>query len=345
MPNKNSHLNRWLIAGGILLLIIVFVLFVDVKAVLDLLLSTNWLLWLGSVLFLLVGFALTTVRWRHLLAGKPGWLPLFQGDSIAYMINMITPIPVMVSRIVTTNRTTPVSISQATSGMVVDRLLESMMRLLGFMLGLVVLAAQLTEANAYGTILAYLGLFALAIAGLVWLRNHHELVTDKLSAWLGRLPWLNEVQVRKTVGKFLQGLAYAGSTHQLTSGLLLSIGMWSFFLVFQYLALVALPPAMPFRDGLLIALVVLVVVPPSTPAMVGLYHAIVVGALVGLGLMNINRAITYAILLHLPQMVIWLILGNWALRVNHIRLRELLHASRARTSQGTEGSEAEVSPG
>ena len=65
MPNKNSHLNRWLIAGGILLLIIVFVLFVDVKAVLDLLLSTNWLLWLGSVLFLLVGFALTTARWRH----------------------------------------------------------------------------------------------------------------------------------------------------------------------------------------------------------------------------------------------------------------------------------------
>ncbi len=345
MDRGRSHTKRWLIVGGIILLVIIFVLFVDVDAVSSLLVGTNWSLWLGSVVFLVVGYAFITVRWHYLLVQKPDWLKLFQGDSIAYMINMITPIPVMVSRSVTTNLTTPVSIPQGTSAVVVDRLVETMMRVLVFVLAIVLLAAQLANANTYGTILVYLGLFALAIAGLVWIRNRHELVTDKLSAWLGRLPHLDEAQVRKTVGNFLQGLAYAGSTRHLVFGLLISIVMWTFFAVFQYLVLGAVPSARPATDMLLIALVVLIVIPPSSPAMIGLYQAIVVGVLAGLGLMEINGAVSYAILLFLPQMVIWLVLGFVALRINHIGFARLVQLVRDHTNQESDTSKSGVAPG
>ena len=228
--------------------------------------------------------------------------------------------------------------------MVVDRLLETMMRVLGFILALVLLASQLANANAYGTILVYLGLLAVAIVGLIWIRNHNELVTDKLSAWLGRLPRLNEAQVRKVVGNFLQGLTYAGSTRHVVVGLLLSITMWAFFLVFQSLVLVAVPPALPATDAVLIALAVLVVIPPSSPAMIGLYQAIVIGLLVGLSLMDINRATAYAILLFLPQLVIWLVLGILALRINHIGFAQLVQAVKTHSDKDSDTSKSEVSP-
>ncbi len=93
MKNNSSHKKRWLIVGGVVLVFILFAVFVDVRAILRLLRRTDWTLWLGGVAFLLAGYGLNTVRWRYLLAGKPGWLSLSYSDSITYMLNMVTPPP------------------------------------------------------------------------------------------------------------------------------------------------------------------------------------------------------------------------------------------------------------
>ena len=124
MATDHSSSKRWLIAGGIILLLSLLVYFVDIQALFRLLERNEWQFWLAGVALLLAGYGFNLLRWRYLLAGKTNWLPLFQSDSVAYMLNMITPIPVMVSRIVTTGLMTPVPMPQATSGRVVDRLLE-----------------------------------------------------------------------------------------------------------------------------------------------------------------------------------------------------------------------------
>jgi uncharacterized protein (TIRG00374 family) len=247
------------------------------------------------------------------------------------MLNMFTPIPIMLSRVVTTGWLTPVSIPHATSGMVVDRLLEMMMRVLAFIYVLILLTARFADADASATVLASLGLLALAVAGLAWISKHHETVTDKLARWLSHLPRLNEAQLRKILGNLLQGLAHASSTRHLLVGLLISVATWAFFLSFQYLVFVALPPTLLLEQGLVTTLVVLVVVPPSTPAMIGAYQAIVIGVLLGLRLMDIDRATAYAILLYLPQLMFWLLAGAFALSRTDVKFKELMQATKSRS--------------
>jgi hypothetical protein len=328
MATDHLFTKRWLIAGGIILLLILFALFVDVQALLRRLERNEWRFWLGGVALLFAGYAFNLLRWRYLLAGKTNWRPLFQSDSLAYMVKLITPIPIIVSRIVTTGMMTPVPLPQATSGMVVDRLLELLMRVLALIMVLVLAAAEGTRVNATTTILQGLGLFAVAVAGLVWLSRHREAVAGKLAGWLGRLPRLNEAQIRATLDNLLQSLAYSGGTRHLVIGFMISVITWSCFLGFQYLVLLGLLPDLFFRQLLLIAGVILMVIPPSTPAMIGVYHSIVIGVLLGLSLLDVNIAVAYAILLHLPQLVFWLVMGAWALSRANLKFSQLVQAIR-----------------
>ena len=96
MKPHSSHKKRWLLIAGGLLLLILFVIFVDLDKVVELLRGANWVLWLSGTVLLLAGYLFNAVRWRYFLKSKPEALPLFHGDSIAYMGNMITPIPTAV---------------------------------------------------------------------------------------------------------------------------------------------------------------------------------------------------------------------------------------------------------
>ena len=328
MNRRPSHKKRWLVIGGIVVLLVIFVVFVDVGVVVDSLRQANWGVWGVGIVFLLVGYVINTLRWRYVLGVKPGRLPLFYSDSLAYMGNMITPIPAAVSRLFTTEWVTSASGSQTTSGMVIDRLLETMMRLITTIFLVTLLATGYAEATS--AILTNLGIVALGVSGLVWVTKHQALVIDKLAHWLSHLPRLNEEQIRNTMGALLQNLAYAGSTSHLLKGLAISIAMWTFFLVFQYLALLALQPAgAPIdRQTLIAAVGVLILIPPSTTAMIGLYHSVVIGALVGFQLLDITTATAYAIVLHLPQMAFWFLAGGLAINQTNIDLKKLLEAAK-----------------
>ncbi len=227
--------------------------------------------------------------------------------------------------------------------MLVDRLLEMMMRLLAFILVLILVAARSTDANTTATILISLGLFAGAIAGLAWIAKHRESVTNNLATWLGRLPRLNKAQIHSLTDNLLQGLVYAGSTRRLVTGFLISLVMWTCFLGFHYMTIAAPPEPLLFKQTLLIALIVLVVIPPSTPAMIGVYHTIVIGVLVGLRLTDINRAVIYAILLHLPQLAIWLLAGTFAYSQSDVKFNQLLHATKEHAGQLKSDSDIENS--
>ena len=226
--------------------------------------------------------------------------------------------------------------------MVVDRLLETMMRLLAFIFLLTLLATR--RADAILSILTNVGLIAISVGVLVWVSKHQETVTDHLARWLAPLPWFNEAQLRKTTGALLENLSYAGSARHLMVGLLISMVTWLFFLAFQVLTLVAIhPPAGTIDHQILItALAVLILIPPSSSTMIGLYHSVVIGALVGFRLLDISTATAYAILLHLPQMVFWLLAGTWALTQTEIQFSRLRQAVRAHTSRTQETGNADI---
>jgi uncharacterized membrane protein YbhN (UPF0104 family) len=147
IKNIDTRKQIWIIVGVITLFVILLVIFVDVRAVFRLLRRVDWLVLLVSVIPLLAGYALITTRWRYILANKPAWWKTFQADSIGYMVKTISPLPLAVARVATTSGLTSISVPQATSGMVVERLMEVTMRLLTLIVLLTLFAAQKTNTS------------------------------------------------------------------------------------------------------------------------------------------------------------------------------------------------------
>ena len=207
------------------------------------------------------------------------------------------------------------------------------MRLVALIFLLTLLATR--RADVTSTILSNGGIIVVFIGALVWVTKHQETVVDHVARWLAHLPWFTEAQVRKTAGAWLKNLSYAGSVRHLVVGLLISIVTWLFFLAFQYLTLVAIDPPRATIDHqiLITALGVLILIPPSSTAMIGLYHSVVIGALVGFRLLDVSTATAYAILLHLPQMVFWLLAGMWALNQTNIEFSRLKQAAQAHSKR------------
>jgi len=210
--------------------------------------------------------------------------------------------------------------------MVVERLLEVIMRLIT----LIVLLTIFTAGYADATLALLLGtiLIVVTLGAISLLLKHREKVVSRLVVWLSRLPFLSRKQLRDNLNKLIQGLDAASSRQRLTVGLLISLIMWTFFLAFQYLALYAVPSIfMPWETTLAIALIVLIMVPPSTIPMIGIYQMIVIGLLLALQVVNTTEATTYAIILFLPQMICWMIFGIWALFRTDVKFSDLLQAA------------------
>jgi len=79
---------------------------------------------------------------------------------------------------------------------------------------------------------------------------------------------------------------------------------------------------------LLIAAVVLTVMPPSINVMLIVYQVVVTVLLVTFRLTDTTTAITYAITLHLIQMICWIVLGSWSVRQTDSSFSQLVQEMR-----------------
>ncbi|MFA9490923.1 MAG: hypothetical protein ACERK1_06810 [Anaerolineales bacterium] len=87
-------------------------------------------------------------------------------------------------------------------------------------------------------------------------------------------------------------------------------------------------------QALAIAATAMTVVPTSRPMMIGISHGLLIATLVALKLGNTTEATSYAIVVHLIQMVVLLILGSWGLRRLNLKPREIIRDVRARMRRG-----------
>ena len=299
-----------------------FFWFVDLNQVIVRLRLADWRFLAASMIALVVSYILLAIRWRYLLGNQPGFIPSFHSVNVSNLVNSLTPIPEIALRVLITGQGSGMSVPGATSGMLVERSLEQVMRVLAFLIAILtgyVLAINSSSmmVNA-GLIVGFLIMMALL------LRNAERFVSW-IKSQLRRFPRIDQPRVEKVLNDMQTGLKLAGGPKQLTIGWLMSFAIWGAFFIFAYLALVGLNIDLPVPQLLAISLVTLAVAPPSAPGTPGLYQATIVGALSLIAGLDLALMTTYAIMIHILQVLPLLILGFWGLMGTNLSLRGLLH--------------------
>ena len=313
--------KRLLLALAVTLLIGgLFFWFVDLDQVIELLRQADWRLLAAGIGALLLSYALMAVRWRYLLANRTGFFPSFHAINISNLVNSLTPIPEVALRVLITGRSSGMSIPGATSGILVERSLEQVMRVLAFLLAL--LTGYVISFNT-GSILVNGGLILGFLVLMVWLIRSAEKIVSWMQIQLARFPRLDQRQVEKVLSDLATGLKIAGGPRQLTNGWLMSFAIWAVFFVFAYLVLLGLNIHLPVEQMAAIALVTLAVAPPSAPGMPGLYQATIVGALSLVAGLNPALMAAYAIMIHVLQVIPLIFLGIWGALGTDIKLRSV----------------------
>ncbi len=302
-----------LIIGGF------FFWFVDLDQVIELLRQADWRLLTAGIGALLLSYVLMAVRWRYLLANRTGFLPSFHATNISNLVNSLTPIPEVAVRVLITGWGSGVSIPGATSGMLVERSLEQVMRVLAFLLAL--LTGYVISLNT-GSILANAGLILGFLVLMILIIRKAEKIVAWMQIQLTRFPRLDPKRVEKVLSDLAEGLRMAGGPRQLTNSWLMSFGIWGAFFVFAYLVLLGLNIYLPAEQMAAIALLTLAVAPPSAPGTPGLYQATIVGALSLIAGLNPALMTAYAIMIHILQVIPLIFLGLWGALGLDINLRK-----------------------
>lgn len=309
-----------LIIGGI------FFWLIDLDQVINLLRGADWRILIAGMGALVVSYILLAVRWHYLLGNRPGFFPAFHAVNLSNFVNSLTPIPEIALRVLITGRGAGMSIPGATSGMLIERSLEQIMRTLAF---LVAFLTGYVISIKTGSILVNAALIFGFLAAMAWLLWRAENVVIWIQAQLARFQRLDRRRVEDVLSDLVQGLRLAGGPRQLTVGWIMSFGIWAAFFSFAYLVLLGLNIHLPVEQMAAIALLTLAVAPPSAPGMPGLYQATIVGALSLIAGFDPALITAYAIMIHILQVIPLIILGTWGVLGTNFTLRSLFNQRQA----------------
>lgn len=320
---KNKGMRVLLILAAILVILVLAYL-VDLEYIIELLLSVDLPLITLSLIFMIAGFILVSVRLRLILRGKISLRQTFSGDALGFMTTPFLPLPTPVLRAIGIERTTPLSASLVSPALAVDYLLGFVMRFFSVLLLIFLIPSALDSVwSNVGSILLLVFLFG----GLFWVVNHLDQAFDTLARWVSLLPMIKEERARQSLAGIRTTLESAGSTRSLLASLSYTLIILLCFAFYHFFAWAAFPLDLTWRQMLALSMAVLVVVPPSAPLMIGAYQGVLVGTLTLLRIVNVSTLTAYAILLQTMQIIFWLIVGSIALIRTRIRLSELINPS------------------
>ena len=281
----------------------------------------DWRYLSAAVAALVVAYILLALRWRYLLGNQPGFIPSFHSVNLSNLVNSLTPIPEIALRVLITGQGSGMTIPGATSGMLVERSLEQVMRVLAFLVAL--LTGYVVAINS-GSIALNAGLIiGLLVLMALLLRNAERFILW-IQTQLAHFPRLDQPRVESVLTDLVTGLKMAGGPRQLTIGWLMSFAIWGAFFVFVYLVLIGLNIYLPVPQMIAISMLTLAVAPPSAPGTPGLYQATIVGALSLIAGLDLALMTTYAIMIHILQVIPLLVLGFWGVMGTNLNFRSLL---------------------
>jgi hypothetical protein len=319
---KTAHLSVGFTLLLVLLVILLSYFFVDLEEVGKQLRQADPAYLVLATLMLLAGFGVYALRWQLLLHRVPALVDTFHASNLGHLLNMLLPLRIGEPlRIVALNSSSGLGAGQITSSVVIERMLETVMRLAAFG-GMLLIGIGF--ANSPG-ILAGLGAFLLVtLALLVWMVSNRAQILQSWPKHLARIPRLSENRLRQLLADLLDALVSMSSRRSLALGLLTSALASSFFLGFHYFALLALDLPLTQAQMLALSFGILVIAPPSAPTLPGVYHAQVVLPFAALGISG-SYLTAYAIVLHALQTVVLVVLGAWALYRTGSSLTDLMN--------------------
>jgi uncharacterized membrane protein YbhN (UPF0104 family) len=255
--DKNGNSRRvWLALGFVVVILALLGVFADIKKVFELISDVDLLILGAAAVGFVVSVLLITTRWRYILDFQPEFLATLHADGISYSGKFFVPIPLAVLRVVTLSMLTPMSISGSSPGAVIDRLVGFIMRLIALALTLIFISnAPLSLDLVVGGILFILALFGLTI----WLVRNAKKILPKLAGFIVRLPGMTEDSLQGIMSNLQHGLVTVGSTRKLIISLLISLVMWTFFLLFYALSFPALRLRVDTHEAFTMAAAVLVI--------------------------------------------------------------------------------------
>ena len=324
MQKKASTKWIWGTIAIIAVVFIIFALVVDIDALLAIFQQLHLGLFSIGVVFLLMGIVLITIRWRFLLRNEPGFAPTFHANSVSYMLKLLLPIPQAVTRLVTLSLVSSISIYQSSPLMLIERFLETIMRLVALTLA-VVLIFEIPLWIA-GLVIAAILLMGIP-AFVTWFSRNASTVVPRLLSRSARIPDLSKEKLQEAMVDFQNNISSMRAARGITVAVGYSLAMWGLFLLFFIFGFQALGSDLNIRQIVAMSATVLAILPPSTPAMIGVYQGIIVAFLLPFGFFDVNTATAYALLMFGAQLVVWSILGIWGLRQTDIKISNLSQVS------------------
>lgn len=276
------------------------------------------------VLFL----ALRAVRWRVLLDNQVSWTQTFHIQNIGYMLSMLLPFRLGdVARAVLIGNVPPLTIGRGASTMVVERLLDLLffVVLLPFTVaGLPTVPENIRTAALVSGIIALFGIVVLVVAA-----NQRPLVLRLSAAVLGRTPLRQPERLTHQVDELLKGL---NSLTQWGTGLRLllwSVILWLPVLAAYYLVLRSVGlEVTPLTAAFITCVAAFSVAAPSSPGQIGVFHLAVTAALTEILGQPEGPAVSFAILYHTTQFLLFILIGLIALPSTGTTFQQTIQSAR-----------------
>lgn len=316
----------------IAVIIAIFLLLVDLDAVLEQLQTADPLLLLLASAAFIAGLVAFAARWRALLNYEPSLVFTFHASNMGHAGNILLPFRFGEAiRVLVMGTDEAVSLAESTSSFVVERLFEQSMRLLA-VLGAVMIGVGLeTSAAALvgGVVFVVLG-----FAAVLWLAGHPEFTLQKGTYLLAMIPRISEQRARQATADFLANLSGIAQPRRFAVVLSWSFLSWVLFWLFFFITLRALDTGLALQEQIAISLGALAVSPPSAATQPVLFHASVVAPLAAVGF-DTELVTAYAVLLHILEMIWLIILASWGLFATKISINELRDLFRPEAESGS----------
>jgi hypothetical protein len=240
--------------------------------------------------------------------------------NIGTLTNLITFIPTLPIRSFFMGDREDVSIPQATSSLTIGFVFDLVMKILAILLALV-LAAPI-DSNV-GTILLFFGIIFLIFGGIL-IAVHN---INKINSWatnlLSRARFLKKEQVNGLLSGLAEGLEEIGSTKKIAAIFFYSLVSLSFFIAFYIFGLLAFNINPPPEMMLVTVLVASFFVNPTGPYLPGVFNFLLVVPMAMVSNISVEALVAYSLVIYAVLLVIWSVLGIWAMRHYKLSFSEL----------------------
>ena len=320
MNEKNVKRRSWISILIVVGLIIVFLVLVDIEAVIDELKNADWGYLALAVAFLLAGYFIQAIRWRYLLRNLPRLPYTFHTLNIATMTNLMTFIPSIPTRVFLMGENEKVTIPQATSSITIAFILDLVMKVLAIM-GLILLRSDPTSSGM--TIFLYLIIVIVIFAGIILLASNIDKIVTQLTPLLGRLPFLKEEQAERLMSGLAEGLSEVGSPRQLSIALAYSLFAWICFLIFFVIGLLAFNIEKPMEELITGVMAALILINPTGPYLPGIFNVLLVAPMALVSDIDVEALFAFSLVIYAFLLVVWVGLGAWGMRYFNICFSDL----------------------